>query len=117
MRIIQINKNETAEINRDTYSNRTIANINRDRTKTIRGGKKTNVSSTPHPIPTSKNQNSLDSKYSKDKTYQSTSQDLLDSSSETTGFAHATPIENNHYELQKQISLSSTFNLRSNTSF
>ena len=51
------------------------------------------------------------------KKCQSISQDLLNSSSETTGFAHAIPIENDHYELQKQVFLNSTFDIRSNTSF
>ena len=59
----------------------------------------------------------FDCKVSKDQTFQSISQDLLDSSSEEIGFVYDLLIEADHYELQKQESLSSNNNIQSNTLF
>ena len=76
--------------------------------------------SSSHNLPDSTTKNSIiefDCKISKEQISQSISQDLRDSSFEETGFIYDLPNEDDHYELQKQVSLSSNGNVQSNTLF
>ena len=56
----------------------------------------------------------FDDKLKKEQTFQSISQDLLDSSHEATGFVYELPLDCDHDELQKQLALSSNGNFQSN---
>lgn len=76
--------------------------------------------SSSHEIPTSTPKTYIiedDYKFSKKKTYQSISQDLLYSFFVVTGFVYDLSIEVDHYELQKQVHISSKGNVQSNTLF
>ena len=71
-------------------------------------------SSSSHSLPDSLTNNSkivFDCKVSKEPTSQSISKDLLDSSFEANGFVYDLPIEDDHYELIKQVSISSNSKL------
>ena len=95
-------------INAKIIANISIQNVSRD--KASRHGKLSN----------STNKNStieFDYTVSKEQTSQAISQELLDSSSEITGFVDYLHIRANHYELQTQVYLSSNGNLQFKTLF